>query len=482
MAKKSTNPVGKGGKKRLGVNGAGVKSKALVLVKPSQVKVAARSAPRASAMLAAPAAVAGRMPKIFIKGIAGGNADSFRVAGCEVVTKVASQTQFLQILELAINPRNAALFPRLSAIAAAFEQYSIAKLSFHYVPQSSSARDGSMIHYVEYDPADPAEVTDVDILSNKTKDAVALWQPSTLSCDIRDIHRNRQSFFCQSPIGDSNALTSAEVRQDYAGIYRMYMDGAADANKSCGFLFVDYIVDLLVPRPQPPVSLTAAYKNLAALAIPTNSTAIVPFQSLESSAGLYGGPTVGAGSSYTGIGGVIAGGLDAARQIYESGKWLLTLRANASAPSFSGAPSDKGWVTLADESKTQSEPAEWNASVAVFVGEQPDRVQRYRASRVGKFIPDTSTTITAGFSPYDATTTFDANFPAAVSGMTGISAQSVTAVWDGAGAIVPEVTCELTVPAGSRYVVRPYFTTDVTGAARTLTNVRLSATRLTEAE
>lgn len=485
---KSTNPVGKNsGKKMLG----GDAGKQLVLVPASAVS---SNAPRKSAkvkssksgpMLSAPAAVAGRMPKIGLRSTASTKSDAFRVSGCEIVGKAASQTSFKQVLELPINPRNPLLFPRLSAIAAAFEQYSIAKLQFHYVPQSSSARDGSMLHYIDYDPADPAAVRDVDILANKTKDSVALWQPSTLTADVRDIHRNRQSFFCQSPYGDSVDLSTAEVRQDFAGVYRMYMDGAADANKSCGYLFVEYIFDFLVPRPQPPVSMTAAYNDLGSLAIPTNTLAIVPFQTLESSAGLQGGSTVGAGSAYTAIGGVLSGVLDAARQVYESGKWLLTLRANASAPSAFNAPATPppGWELVRDKKALQDDPPEWEASVVVHRGDQSvEKSMKTSARARGKYLPDVSTTISAQMIPYDATSSFNADFPAVNTGMTNISAQNVSAVWDGAGAIVPEVTCELTVPAGSRYCVAPRFQTDTTGAARTLTNIRLSAVRLTETD
>jgi hypothetical protein len=66
-----------------------------------------------------------------------------------------------------INPLNSNLFPWLSTIASAFDQYRFTKLVFHYKPAVPTTTPGNLYLMVDPDVYDPSPVTPQALMNSR---------------------------------------------------------------------------------------------------------------------------------------------------------------------------------------------------------------------------------------------------------------------------------------------------------------------------
>jgi hypothetical protein len=434
--------------------------------------------PKGAKGVSAPASVSYNLPTDYFRFRAGSKPGSVIVEGRETIRKVVSQQNFVLAGEFSVNPCNEALFPILSNIADSFEECAWRDLRFSFSPQGSTQHDGSFMHYFDYDPADAAVVDELALLQNKTRDATAVWRPNTLPIDVKQIHRNRETFFVQSNIAVTNgqSLDAAEVRQNYAGTLRYYVHSGGEANNGAfrGYYTVQYAVELFVVRQK---RQSAASWTGAALVAATNETVKPLGETTQTSVGLPGGPVVGATDS---VFDTLSGYLIGAKQVYDSGQWLIGLTADASAAAAESVNhSSDGWESLSKKSlerKVGDEEATWTATCTYIRSTDPLSAEKWLAKRVQVAGPMAAGDFSVIVAAYDVSDgVIDPDFPITVVGMTFV--ESVTLAYAGAGAIADcGVNASFDVPAGSRYMFSRRFVTGATaGSGRTFSDVELTS-------
>lgn len=412
---------------------------------------------------------------------------SMRICGLENLGRLSSSAPLVLKESYSVNPLNERLFPRTSVLALPFETYEINKLRFFYVPACQSSLAGNVLMYYDYDPADSPKATDLDILAQTTKTASSMWCGCNLDVDVSRIRANRPRYFVQSDhsLQSGSTLTAAEVRQDYAGTLNVYCSDGPSTNAFGGYLFAEYDISLQTMIPARAVS--AAWSASKSYPLTESQTALIPFPYRESGVGLIGGETDTAGSSWLSAGG-IAGYLDGARQIYEAGEWLLALRSSVSAATFrdrdrqvvssrNGAtplPGAPGWLNISEEDETAVVTISKNVPVDPSTGLLVRR-NRNGVAAAGDF----SLTLEA----YDVTDgVIDPNWPVTAVGMTTSGSNQVVS-YTTTAAFEATNSWDLSVPAGKRYMVRPYVTCGATtGSDRTFGDVSLTANVVSNSE
>lgn len=414
---------------------------------------------------------------------------SLRVCGLENLGRLSTSPNLVLKESYSVNPLNEKLFPRTSVLALPFESYELHKLRFFYVPACQASLAGNVLMYYDYDPADSPKATDIDILAQTTKSAASMWCACDLNVDMDRVRKNRARYFVQSDhtTQGGNSLTAAEVRQDYAGTINVYCsDGPAGGNTFGGYLFVEYDLSLHTMIPARPVS--AAWSQALSYSLAENAVQTIPFPTRDSGVGLIGGATDTAGSSWLSAGG-IAGYLDGARQIYEAGEWLLNLRSSASAASFMkdrgrqvGArnpatplPGAPDWLHVSEEVES--------AVMTIYKDPPVDPVTGFAQIRRARDGVGAAGDFTLGFSAYDVTDgVIDPNWPVSITGMTSAGVGQVVA-YTTTAAFEASNNWNLSVPAGKRYMIRPYITVGATaGSDRTFSDVSLTANVVSDSE
>lgn len=488
-SKKSTNPVAKP---------KGSRSTALVVVEkqgkkrnlPGRTIVrASRGSKSLARTMDAPVAVNSPLPRSFIEFMPSAPG-TLRVKGVENVGRITSSANFTLKENLSVNPLNQKLFPRLSAIANCFESWSVNSVGMEFRATCPTTLAGSLLAYFDYDPADVPSASDINVLNQQTKTSTAMWKSTAIRPETRVIHANRNTFYVQSGNSAQNGsvIDAAQVRQDYAGVFRWYASDGAASGTFAGYLFVDFDFTFHVMVPARAVS--AAWSKPSSNTIDDNGTAFLPLCSQDSGVGLVGGKDDQATAAWYTAGG-IAGYLDGARQIYEAGEWLLSLRSTADGATFMDAarrggpgrhpatpgprsPSD--WVSVSTEPESAVVTIEKNVPIDPITGRPLDLKGNVRTPlAAGGF----SLTLAA----YDVTSgVIDPDFPVTVSGMTSAAYNQIV-TYATTAAFEASNTWNMLVPAGKQYVVRPYIVTDsAAGSQRVFSDTSLTANVVSQNE
>lgn len=416
---------------------------------------------------------------------------SMRVRGLENLGRLSTSAPLKLKESFSVNPLNERLFPRTSVLALPFETYEINAMRFFYVPACQSSLAGNVLMYYDYDPADSPKATDIDILAQTTKTASSMWCPCDLKIDTERIRANRPRYFVQSnhSLQTGNVLSAAEVRQDYAGTINVYCSDGPTTDAFGGYLFVEY--DFSFQTMVPARAVSAAWSNQNSYALAENAVQTFPFPTRDSGVGLLGGDTSTAGSSWLSAGG-IAGFLDGARQIYESGEWLLNLRSEASAASFmqsrglqSGRspatplPASKGWLQIPDTVRSEEE----SAIVTIYKDLPVDPSTGFHVAPSRRDGVMAAGDFTLSMSAWDVTDgVIDPNWPVSATGMT-YAGTGQNVVYTTTAAFPASNCWNLTVPSGKRYMIRPYVTVGATaGSDRTFSDCSLTANVVSDSE
>lgn len=404
---------------------------------------------------------------------------TLRVTGCESLGRISSKTSFTNLKSELVSPLNDTLCPRLSAIGLAFEQFSLNKFKLMYHPGCPATQSGNIFMYWDYDPADPADVADYQVLEEEVKTAGPAWTPMSISPNIKRVHQNRNTFFLKSNqnLTAGTSTSPAEVRQNNAGAVHVYASDSSAAATFLGYLYVEYDVTFHIMMPPRPISGAWSY-SAGEVTVDDGNFAFLPFTSHESGLGLPGGETDDASSAWITAGG-IAGFLDGCRQVYESGEWLFDLATSAEGASFSHQKKKRHPALKAPGWDSDDDLPHEDIQSATVVIEQniPDEALMKTTAKARKGLPDAAGDFSVTMAAYDVTDGYiHPDFPVTVTGMTSAGVNQAVTFSPGVGAFNGSNRWKLQVPAGKVYVVRPYVSCGATaGSMRTFTDISLTA-------
>lgn len=424
------------------------------------------------------------------------------ISGKEVIAEVSTSSNFFPVIQQSISPLNNSLFPKLSPIASAFEQFRFRKLRFHYVTGCNATVAGSVMHYVDYDLNDAAAPTAITLLANQTASVGSVALDNSIDYDV-----SRQ-MLPKLFTGSNAALNIGSARESFAGFYRLFMDKGPATTQFAGYVYAEYVCCLWTPKPPSPNG-GAATTAATSQALVAGSTTRFPLSTINDQVGLPGQVATAPTSTYTGAGGVV-GALDYARNVYEAGQWLLeaygqmtaatsveqddeyfdarSTRSLTSLRSLSRNPLQndfserkevqpstqkvfyRGKCQLLPVGKKDPEPpCCWSGTVQMDLN-VPFSHPRCVENPNNRRAPLTSGDVTWTIAWWDVTNgNMHPDFPADVTGMTGVATSSIL-YSSGTGALNPTLVTPMTVPAGKKYAVNLRCDLGAT-TGRTLTNL-----------
>jgi len=163
-----------------------------------------------------------------------------------------------------INPGNPTLFPRLSKIAAEFEQYRFHLLRFEYEPTCSTADRGSVTYSVDYTSTAPYAVTEQEAVDKYDSCQTPYWTEMYTNLDPSAMFQaGPRKQIDNSPIAVGDRATKDAGRLD------VYVDGSTGVK--VGKLYVVYDCELFVPILGIPLSPA----NLYVSRLFVNSTQVI---------------------------------------------------------------------------------------------------------------------------------------------------------------------------------------------------------------
>jgi hypothetical protein len=364
----------------------------------------------------------------------------------EVSTTPGYQPAILQ----AINPANPGMFPRLSSLANVFERWAIHSLAFKFATGCNATTPGAVLQYIDYDVADQAATSAVQLLANESAQVKPVWEDSTIVMDAKRL--SQPSFFTNS--NPNAVLTTAEARQDFAGFYRCFTDRGGATPVFAGYVYVEYDIELYAPKPANPIAITAAPLSGSTTTTDIGSTSlgaasVIPYGNILSNSGVVASAAQNPSSAYLGV----QGAVDAARSVYEAGNWLVS-SYNAYRAASATVKKEQKFIDRWDE-KCQWEDASATKSY---------RVTRQTLSKVDldagvkPLAPNALNDVSDSYDIWDCTNGLDPNFPVSVTGMSLVATD--TMLVNNAAAFNLEHTYIMTVPTGKRYVIEHFFTPD----------------------
>jgi hypothetical protein len=113
--------------------------------------------------------------------------DFYKTKGKERISNVTALNSGFNIVDVYINPANAALFPWLSGIGKKYDLYHFKRLRFTYTPSLPTSEEGSIYIGLDYNTLDPAPSSSAELcqLSHWTMNVA--WKPSSISIDLNSI-------------------------------------------------------------------------------------------------------------------------------------------------------------------------------------------------------------------------------------------------------------------------------------------------------
>lgn len=190
------------------------------------------------------------------------------VSNREFIAEVTGNTVF-SVAEYTTQPGLASSFPWLSQIANTHQRYHIRKLVFTYVPLAATSERGRVILAFAIDPLDETPATKSELFQYPTSTESSVWASNQLV--VNPMSRNDTLFTRAGAVADTD-LKTYDLGKLFVGA-----SNTADNTSKIGEIFVDYEVELSVPKPAHcPASLTIININLAAQIFGTsNGTSVV---------------------------------------------------------------------------------------------------------------------------------------------------------------------------------------------------------------
>jgi len=228
--------------------------------------------------------------------------DALVMSASEMITDVQSSITFQSDVWL-INPTNQALFPRLSQLAALFEQYEFLGLVFMYKPTSAIAVSstntalGTIVLSTEYDVARPPFLSkqEAEAYEFSTSCVPSTGMLHPIECnpkqDIINARYTRGPYVTDIPPA-TNALS---IQDNLSNVGRLQLISVgSQAVATTGELWVSYHVKLSKPRALPPSfpCQIQKYSGSTLVTLPISTGGQVPFSPLS-----FPGQVIGIGNN-----------------------------------------------------------------------------------------------------------------------------------------------------------------------------------------
>jgi len=160
----------------------------------------------------------------------------------EFLADVNGSTAF-NALTFAINPGLVGTFPWLASIANNWDSYLFRKLDFSYETACSSITPGSVMMSIDFDAADPAPTSKLQLMTYDNAVRSASWQEARYDATVQNLHKFGIQRFTRSKALAANL----DIKTYDVGNLFLATSGQA-TNAPIGELYVDYVVELFTPQ------------------------------------------------------------------------------------------------------------------------------------------------------------------------------------------------------------------------------------------
>jgi len=191
------------------------------------------------------------------------------VSNREFVTEVTGNTVFA-VTEFTTQPGLATSFPWLSQIANTHQRYHVRKLTYTYVPLAATSERGRVILAFAIDPLDQTPISKSELFQYPTSTESSIW--STNKLVVNPMSRN-DTLFTRAGIVDDTDIKTYDLGKLFVGA-----SNTADDTTKIGEIFVDYEIELSVPKPAKcPASLTEVTITVATQLFGSTDGSSIPF-------------------------------------------------------------------------------------------------------------------------------------------------------------------------------------------------------------
>lgn len=214
-------------------------------LRPSQQSKlpARRQGPRVSAPLAQMRIMKTNLPSVSGSPYSGDGRTVFKHR--EYVADVNGSVAFA-VNSYSVNPGLSSLFTWLAPIAAQFESYLFAKLSFEFESQKSASTNGSVFLAMDFDASDAAPANKQQLMAYHNAVRSAVWAECSYRADLQDLKK----FGPQRYVRSGAAAANQDIKTFDVGNLLVGTQGCADAT-AIGELYVTYEVTLITPQSDP---------------------------------------------------------------------------------------------------------------------------------------------------------------------------------------------------------------------------------------
>jgi len=151
------------------------------------------------------------------------------------------------LAEIAGNIGLTSSFPWISTLAPGFENFVFKTCNFLFKPSAPTTTPGSISLVPSYDSSKEFGTTKEELLNNVGTVRGPVWTESTCKLDPRKLN----AAFKSHKIRDGPLADGEDIKTTDPFKLGVYLDkGAVDANTSLGELWVDYDVELKIPKTQ----------------------------------------------------------------------------------------------------------------------------------------------------------------------------------------------------------------------------------------
>lgn len=160
----------------------------------------------------------------------------------EFLSDIVGSTAFT-VRKFAINAGLFQTFPWLSAMANLYESYKLERLDFEFQTEAATSAVGSVMGVVDYDPADPAPVSKMQMAAYRGYMRSAPWKSFTQRSSREDISKRKSYFTRNGPIPVNQDLQLYDT-----GNFFLATERQANDTDVVGELYVHYRIRLMTPQ------------------------------------------------------------------------------------------------------------------------------------------------------------------------------------------------------------------------------------------
>lgn len=139
-----------------------------------------------------------------------------------------------------VSPSSKTMFPWLSTMAGLFESYQFNSLRVRYKNRVGTSTGGTFAMAHDYDCNDAFPLTKGELLANEDKADCVPYEPTTLVCSTRNLHKRQSLYTGATPVGKDANL--------YALSHLTVFTSGNPATTQIGELYVDYDITFSTPQ------------------------------------------------------------------------------------------------------------------------------------------------------------------------------------------------------------------------------------------